>query len=116
MKNFLPILLALLLPVVCRAGGWPTYSASEAKDHVGEDAVVLGKVEQVSQSAKAVFVNFGGKFPAHVFTAVSFNLPYSALSKFEGKTVSVFGTIKDYKGKPEIVLHDILQISLYEKP
>jgi DNA/RNA endonuclease YhcR with UshA esterase domain len=86
-------------------------STTDAKNHIGENAVVKGVVAQVSKSAKAVFLNFGAAFPNHEFTAVSFNLPFSALSGFEGKTVSVTGTIKDYKGKPEIIVSNLGQIS-----
>jgi len=41
----------------------------EAKDHIGENAIVRGLVEEVSFSKKGnAFLNFGGRYPQQVFT------------------------------------------------
>ncbi|EDY22277.1 nucleic acid binding, OB-fold, tRNA/helicase-type [Chthoniobacter flavus Ellin428] len=85
---------------------------AEAKNHVGETATVKGTVDQISKGPKAVFLNFGGKYPNHVFSAVSFTLPFAMLSKFDGKSVAVTGLIKDVEGKPEIVVTTLTQITV----
>jgi micrococcal nuclease len=112
--NLRTFLLLLVCALFCGGGiakATDPITPADAKSHIGETAVVKGVVAQVTKGAKAVFLNFGGKYPDNIFTAVSFNLPFSALSAFEGKTVTVSGTIKDYKGKPEIIVSNLGQIT-----
>lgn len=92
----------------------PTFTAKEAKDHVGEFATVVGKVFGVYVSQKGdVFINIGGAHPNQPFTAVCFQgaIPTEELKKYEGKTVKVTGKIKDYNGQIEIILDRPEQIS-----
>ncbi len=56
----------------------------------------------------------GGKYPNNAFTVVVFK---DAAAKFsyklatlEGKNICVTGGVKDYKGKPEIVVDNAKQI------
>ena len=89
-------------------------SAQEAKNHVGETAVVSGKVFGIHVTQKGdVFMNIGGAYPNQPFTAVCFQGAIAAdeLKKFDGKTVNVKGKIKDYNGQIEIVLESMDQIS-----
>jgi hypothetical protein len=89
-------------------------SAQEAKNHVGETAVVTGNVVGIHVTQKGdVFLNIGGAFPNQPFTAVCFQgaIPSDDLKKFVGKTVKVKGKIKDYNGQIEIVLEKADQIS-----
>ncbi len=86
----------------------------EAKNHVGEYATVRGKVFGVHVSQKGdVFLNIGAAHPNAPFTAVCFQqaIPTEKLTALNGKTVSIRGKIKDYKGTIEIVLEKAEQIS-----
>ncbi|HKI69601.1 MAG TPA: hypothetical protein VKA67_08435 [Verrucomicrobiae bacterium] len=85
-----------------------------AKNHIGEEATVRGKVFGMHVTQKGdVFINFGAAFPNQLFTAVCFQgaIPTADLKKLNGKTVSVKGKIKDYNGRIEIVLESADQIS-----
>ena len=89
-------------------------SPTDAKNHVGEEATVRGKVYGVFVSQKGdVFMSMGAAHPKQPFTAVCFQGAIQAddLKKFNGKTVSVKGKIKEYNGQVEIVLDTLDQIS-----
>ena len=86
----------------------------EAKSHIGEVAVVRGKVFGVFQSKKGdVFISIGAAHPNAPFTAVCFQeaIPAADLKKLAGRTVSIRGAIKEYNGAVEIVLETADQIS-----
>jgi hypothetical protein len=116
MKN---VLLTLLLPfflatLVCSQAA--PILVEEAKDHIGENASVRGLVEQVSFSKKGhAFLNFGGRYPKHVFTGF---VPAQSvgdvgeqfLKSLAGNQITVTGKIQLYKGRPEIVISSSAQI------
>jgi len=96
-----------------------TISPAEAKSHIGEDTTVCGTVYQVQLSKSGtVFLNIGSDHPNQPFTAVCFNgtIPYETLKKFESLPVCVTGTIRDYKGKPEITITSLGQITSQSVP
>ena len=87
----------------------------EAKYHVGEKLIVIGKVEQINHSAKATFLNIGGKYPDNAFVGVIFNSDkdsFKNIDSCKGKEVEISGTIKNYKGRQEIILHGCNQINI----
>lgn len=86
----------------------------KAREHIGEEATVRGEVSDVHVTQKGdVFLNFGGKHPNAVFTAVCFKsaIPSEQLTALKGQTISVSGKIKEYNGQVEIVLNSADQIS-----
>jgi len=112
MKTLLAVALSLsALLVFGHAGDNPVISAEDAKSHIGEAVTVKGTVTQIIKGPKAVFLNFGGNYPDHTFTAFSSNLPFSALSSYQGKIIAVSGTIKESNGKPEIIVSNLTQIT-----
>jgi DNA/RNA endonuclease YhcR with UshA esterase domain len=96
-----------------------TYAPDQAKDHIGERATVAGVVSQVSISrGGTTFLNFGARYPNHVFTAVIFEsaaAQFPEPQRWEGKLVSVSGPIRLYRGKPEIVLNSASQLQPAER-
>jgi DNA/RNA endonuclease YhcR with UshA esterase domain len=91
-----------------------TVPPQEAQVHVGETVIVRGKVDEVHTSGKNnTFLSFGGYYPHQAFTAF---IPARNAAMFpnvhdlQGKSVEVSGAIKDYKGKPEIVLESPSQL------
>lgn len=91
-------------------------SPQEASHYVGSAVTVEGVVSQVSTSGGGTtFINFGGRYPNHVFYAVIFRKNQSQFSgahALEGKTVAISGEIEFYKGKPQIILNSPDQIEL----
>ena len=110
MKNkFLILALALL------CGCSRSIPSTDAARHVGERCTVEGYVASIHATGRGtVFLNFDNAYPHETFTAVSLHGALSAgdLQPFAQHTVRVSGTVEDYKGKPEIVLHSLGQISL----
>ena len=92
--------------------------ATEAKQHVGTNAIVTGKIVDVHFSEKVVSLNFEKPFPKQPFTAVVFaaktNL-FPGLDKLKDKTVEVSGKIVEYHDRPEIKLDSTNQLKVVEE-
>jgi DNA/RNA endonuclease YhcR with UshA esterase domain len=105
--------VALLLTNPAQA---ETISPQDAARHIGKETTVEGVVSEVSSSAGGTtFINFGGRFPNHIFYAVIFRSSakqFSGVRKLKGKTVAVSGVLKLHKGKPQIILSDPNQIEV----
>jgi DNA/RNA endonuclease YhcR with UshA esterase domain len=88
---------------------------SDASKHVGETVSVRGLVAGVYTSkSNTTFINFGAAYPRHTFSAVIFPSAISRFTdpkKWNGKVITVTGLIKEYKGKPEIVLESPSQVT-----
>ena len=105
----------IALAVILLCGCSRSVPSSEAARHVGERCTVEGYVASIHATGRGtVFLNFDNAYPNQTFTAVSLHGELSAgdLQPFAQHTVRVSGTVEDYKGKPEIVLHSLGQISL----
>ncbi len=84
--------------------------------HYGEYATVEGTIVATHNSGKACFLNFHPDYKRY-FTAVIFasafpGFPANPENYYYGKKVRVSGYIKEYKGKPEIILNDPRQIEI----
>ena len=89
----------------------------EAAGQVGKTVTVKGKVDgQKSTKSGNTYLNFGGKYPNHVFSCVlkakNFTDPIPA---FEGKVVEATGMVTMYEGKPQIELTSLGQIRVVEE-
>jgi hypothetical protein len=89
-------------------------SWQDAAKHYGEYAIVEGTLVATHNSGKACFLNFHPDYHRY-FTAVIFASAFSRFHPnpemhYKGKNVRVSGYIKEYKGKPEIILEDPNQI------
>lgn len=101
----------------------PELSPADAAAHVGQKVTICGVVEDAryleSARTQPTFLNFGGKFPQHQFTAVIFGKDRAAFgspeSTYLGKRLCVWGPVTLFKGKPQIVLKTIAQIDDVEK-
>ena len=91
--------------------------AAQAKEHVGAQAVVSGKVAEVNITKAIIRINLDKAFPAQPFTAVIFpdktNL-FPEVAKLKGKSVEVSGKINAYRDRPQIVLTSTNQLKIVE--
>lgn len=85
-----------------------TISPREAQSRIGDQVTVQGKVTQVTTiSSGTTFLNFGGRYPNHVFYGVVFGRDtskFSGLGSLQGDTVAITGKVKLHKGKPQIII------------
>lgn len=91
-----------------------TISAQEAGRHIGETVTVEG-VAHVHAASSASFLDIGGEYPNEPFQAVIFpnRVPaFGDFNRYDGRTVNVTGQIRDYKGKPEVILSDPGQLHM----
>lgn len=91
-------------------------SWQDAAKHYGKYATVEGKIVATHNSGKACFLNFHPNYKKY-FTAVIFASAFSLFPAnpetfYYGKKVRISGYIKEYKGKPEIILDDPSQIEV----
>ena len=96
------------------ASHWKHISTGKAINHIGESTTVVGTVSEIHVTAKgSVLIDMDGRFPNEQFTAVwlASGAPVAQLQTFDGKTISVKGTIQEYRGRPEIILTSLSQIS-----
>jgi micrococcal nuclease len=93
-------------------------SACSAANYMGQEKIIEGKVASASKGGSGtVFLNFGSAYPNQCFSAVIFasdvgKFPANPQTHYKGKTVRVFGKIKEYNGKPEIILGEASQIDV----
>jgi len=99
--------------------GFDVVLACEAGKYLGRELIVEGKVADAYHDSKSntVFFNFEKAYPNQCFTAVIFS---SDLYKFVqnpedyylNKTVRITGEVKEYQGRPEIILETPSQIEV----
>jgi len=87
----------------------------KAPENIGKTTCVTGKVMKVSQSPRSgtYFLNFCDDYRNCPFTVVVFPKDLrdvGDVTQLEGKTIEIHGTIKEYRGRAEIVLSDARQL------
>lgn len=91
----------------------------EAHQYYDQPVIVEGKIVRTHNSGKACFLNFHGNWRKYL-TAVIFAKDFSKFPEhpeefYYLKTVQVTGIVKEYQGKPEILLRDSSHIKILEK-
>jgi hypothetical protein len=90
-------------------------SASVAPLFVGEEKIVEGKVTAAERDANVVRLRFGGAPQALTVSLVIgllSDFPHDPERYYLGQTVRVAGTIRSFKDRPEIVIHDPANIKI----
>lgn len=91
-------------------------SWQQAAKHYGEVVTVEGTIVGTRNIGKACFLNFHSDWQ-RTFTAVIFERSFAAFppkpeEHYRGKKVRVTGLVREYKGKPEIILASPDQIRI----
>lgn len=97
------------------AAGEPVVPDTDAAKYVDKKVSVRGVVAAVSVSrAEVTYLNFGRGYPNQTFSAAipkEQRAKFANVKKWEGKTITVTGTVKMSRDKPQIVLEDPGQIT-----
>jgi DNA/RNA endonuclease YhcR with UshA esterase domain len=119
MKRLLPLFAAFVLTVAGPFAFAGVITAKEAAQHIGEVQTVRGVVVSARYAARSkgqpTFLNLDQPYPDTIFTVVIWGSDRAKFATppekaFDGKTVRVTGKITEYRGTPEIVVHDPSQI------
>ena len=110
LSGILLLILALALGVAHAV----TLTAAQSKDHIGENATVCGIVTSATFAARTkgqpMFLNLDQPYPQHIFTALIWGSDRPKFGQpgavYKGKRLCVTGTIKAFRGVPEIVVTD----------
>lgn len=102
------LIAATFIPISASA---QTLSTTDAAKHVGERATVCGTIasEHTAYNSRGTptFVNLDKPYPNQVFTVLIWGDERARVGKIPASgTLCASGTITEYKGSPEIVLHD----------
>ena len=99
--------------------GFDVVGACLAGKYLGRELIVEGKVVDTHRDLKSntVFLNFEKAYPNQCFTGVIFSLDlYKFVQNPEdyylNKTIRIMGEIKEYKGRPQIILKNPSQIEV----
>ena len=102
-----------LSPVIVPKQTTATYAAAEAASHIGETITICDKVYGTkfleTSGTQPTFLNLGAAYPNSPFTVVIFgkdrpNFKEQPEVYYNNKKVCVTGLVKEYNGKPEIVI------------
>jgi hypothetical protein len=93
-------------------------TAKESKDHVGEVATVCGTVASARfadrTNGQPTFLNLDEPYPHQIFTIVIWGSDRAKFGapevQYRDKSVCATGLIKDYRGVPEMVVHNPAEI------
>ena len=92
-------------------------STSQAKENIGKIKIIEAEVIDTYLTEKLLILKFKDKFKVVIYkdnlTAFPKTILRSPDAYLKGKTVRVYGVIKEYKGFPEIIIHDPSQLELF---
>jgi len=94
-------------------------SWQDAAQYYGQIVTVEGRVVKTYNSGKVVFLNlhedYGRYFKAVIFPDDWDKFPEPPEKLFLDKLVRVTGLVKEYKGAPEIIIEEPMQIEIVEE-
>jgi hypothetical protein len=118
--RLLTLLFFASLLWAAQAQAQKSMSAADAKDHVGERAIVCGEVASTHFAARSkgspTFINLDRPYPNQIFTILIWGSDRPKFGDpeqtYSGRRVCVTGKISLYRGVPEVIAYDPSQISV----
>lgn len=118
MKKLICLLAFMCFACVCYSQ--KTISIDSASAYVGQLVSINSKVYGVKSFEKVTLINLGAAYPKSPLTIA---IMAKDLSNFEtspeklyGKQIVVTGTVKEFKGKPEIMITNQSEIKIVADP
>jgi DNA/RNA endonuclease YhcR with UshA esterase domain len=113
--------IAMALTVATSASCWAgekRITANEASSYIGQSATVCGNVASTKYAYRSkgqpTFLNLDEPYPRQIFTVLVWGKDRPAFgapeTTYAGKSICVTGAIKNYRGKPEIIVRTPSQI------
>lgn len=94
------------------------YTAKEAWNHVGEKALVCGKVVNIYYAKKSrgkpTFLNLERNYPNQLFTVIIWDesrSDFKNIQNYKGKQLCFEGTIESYKERPQMIIESPRKIT-----
>lgn len=107
------IVLAIALIGLTAPAAAATYNPTDAAKHVGEKATVEGTASVYASQGGTTFIDLGGSGRDAPFTGVIFKdniVKFPSITALSGQVVDITGQIREYRGKPEIILNSPDQV------
>jgi hypothetical protein len=105
-------LLMLLFPALCAASD--CISITEARQHLGEDQCVTGKVLRIKHGGRGVTLfDFCQDSMVCPFTVVVFAHDLKRIgdvNQLQNQVIQIHGPLKEYDGRAEIILQQLRQL------
>lgn len=104
------LLMSVLMACFALSVSAQSIPAEDAAKHIGEKATVCGKIasERTAENSRGTptFINLDKPYPNQIFTVLVWGDERSSVGTLptDGRLCAI-GTISDYRGVPEIVLH-----------
>jgi len=96
----------------------PIINYTEAKQYIGKEVIIRGRVIDIYDSGDVIFINFNPEywksFSALIFEYTKNKFNYNPIEELENKEVLILGVIKKYKSTTEIIIDDPVQIIIME--
>ena len=109
----LGVIASAIIPLPLRAAECIPFD--QAAKHLGETRCVTGKVMRVEQGSKGVhYLDFCEDYHLCPFSVVVFSYDLKTIGdvgQLAGKVIEIRGEIKEYGGRPEIILERPSQLS-----
>lgn len=107
MKKISTAFVCLLIS--CISFGQIKISIDSVNNHAGERVTVCNEVYGVKTTEKVTYINLGAAYPKSPLTVIIFakdlaNFPEPPEKLYGNQQVCVTGTLKEYKGKMEIII------------
>ena len=108
MYKLLPTGISIFISLLCF--GQTKIPVDSAVRHIGEKVIICSTVYGVKAMEKVTFINLGSAYPNAPLTLVIFAKDLPRFSDtpeklYGNKSICVTGTIKEYKGKAEIIVN-----------